>query len=81
MLIWWVGGAAGPKKGSSVVLAFFAPPAPRPVGDTDLLTEAAFTEMHFFERVPQITVGLMLSLPTDGREKVCFSASHQTVGL
>lgn len=50
-----VGGAAGPKKGSSVVLlAVFAPPAPRPVGDIDLLTEAAFSEMHFFERVPQI---------------------------
>lgn len=69
---------------------FFAPPAPRPVGDIDLQTEAAFSEMHFFERVPQIlksvespapTVGFMLPLPTNSHEKVCFSAALQTVGL
>lgn len=85
---WW---SCRPQKDSSVVLlAFFAPPAPRPVGDIDLLTEAAFSEMPFFESVPQIlksperparTVGLMLSQPTSSHEKVCFSASHQTVGL
>lgn len=85
---WW---SCRPQKDSSVVLlALFAPPAPRPVGDIDLLTEAAFSEMHFFKRAPQIlksleraarTVGLMLSLPTNSREKVCFSASHHTVGL
>lgn len=65
-----VGGAAGPKKTRLWFFLLFSPRLhPRPVADIDLLKEAAFSEMHFFERAPQIlkslerpagTVGLML---------------------
>lgn len=85
---WW---SCRPQKGLFCSSScFFCPACTTTCWDIDLLTETAFSEMHFSERVPQIlkslerparTVGLMLSLPTNSHEKVCFPASHQTVGL